>query len=468
MATERALVIEQPGLLTTVQDLGHQGMAQFGVSPGGALDRKALVLGNRLLGNDPGDAVLECTLTGPEITFASDTVIALTGSDFGPLLDGQAIPMWEPVAVETGAKLSFAPAPKDGGARTFLCIAGGISVDPVLGSRSTNLVGQFGGYAGRALQAGDRVPIGESRLDRERILRRRLVSPIPTYEKTITVNVVLGPQLHRFSDAGIAAFLDGPYIVTAKADRTGIRLSGPVIEHRDGADLISEGIAYGAIQVPGDGQPIVLLAARQTVGGYTKIATVIGADLDRVAQLRPGGAIRFDAVDVARARAMTSEYLLSYAENAVTEQPGLHAMKGTKTMGGWDPNGVIRVLETAERVGVTHLRLEIPEAGISLALDRASSTQPETTDRAVSADDGDIVVAAPVLGTFYRRRSPEEPPLVSLGDRVEAGALVGLIEVMKTYYDVTAPVAGTVSRLLAEDGHYVEYGAPLLHLSPER
>ncbi len=358
METERLLTIQKPGLLTTVQDLGRRGMAQFGVSPGGALDRQALVLGNRLLGNDSGAAALECTLIGPEILFERDAIIALTGSDFGPMLDGASLPMWEPVRVQAGSLLTFAPAPSDGGARHYLCIAGGIAVKSVIGSRSTDLIGLFGGFEGRALRAGDRLPIGEPLLDCDSILNRTLAMPHPAYEKAITARVSLGPQQDRFTSAGIATFLSESYAVTSKADRTGMRLSGPAIEQTDGADLISEGIAHGAIQVPGDGQPIVLLAARQTVGGYIKIATAIGADLDLLGQQRSGGAIHFETVSVEQARALTRAYLHSIGEDAIVTRTRMHVVQGVTEMPDsarlrdvWSPDGLIRVIEAAERSG---------------------------------------------------------------------------------------------------------------------
>ncbi len=475
MKADRLLTIQKPGLLTTVQDLGRRGMAQFGVSPGGALDRRALVLGNRLLGNDPGAAALECTLIGPEILFEDDAIIALTGSDFGPMLDGNPVPMWEPVHVQTGSLLTFAPAPRDGGVRLYLCIAGGIAVEPVLGSRSTDLIGLFGGFEGRALHAGDQLRIGEPALDPDAILKRMLAIDPPAYVKAITARVSLGPQQDRFTSAGIATFLRESYAVTSKADRTGMRLSGPAIEQTDGADLISEGIAHGAIQVPGDGQPIVLLAARQTVGGYIKIATVIGADLDLLGQQRSGGAIHFEVVSIEQARALTRAYLDLISEDAIITQPRMHIVQGATGMpnspglrGEWSPDGLIRVIDAAERSGVTHLRLEIPEAGISLELDRGTGTAASESPAPQDAMNDDVVITAPVLGTLYRRRTPDDPPLVSEGEHVDAGSLVALIEVMKNYHEVTAPVAGTITRVLVQDGHYVEYGEPLIHLSPDR
>jgi biotin-dependent carboxylase-like uncharacterized protein len=469
MPAERSLTIEVPGLFTTVQDLGRHGMARFGVTPGGAMDRAALILGNRLLGNPIDAAGLECTLSGPEIRFEADTVIAVTGADLGPRLDGADIPMWEPVPVRAGSRLSFATTIRGAGARTYLCVAGGLDLPVVLGSRSTDIVGGFGGFEGRQVQAGDQLPVGEPALLPEAVLRRRLAIDPPRYEQIVEARAVLGPQRDRFTEAGIAAFLDAPYRVTSKADRTGIRLEGARIEHVTDADLVSEGIAYGAVQVPGDGQPIVLMVSRGTVGGYTKIATVIGADLDALGQARPGQSVAFTGVTVDEARALTRAHRDRLGPEAVTDAPRIVPVGEIPSMTNvWDPDGVIRVIAEAERTGVSYLRLEVASAGLALELSRggASSIAAPLAPAVAPVPDDAIEITAPVLGTFYRRRSPEEPPLVEAGDAVEAGALLGLIEVMKTYHEVTAPDAGTIASVLAEDGHYVEYGQPLFRLSP--
>jgi antagonist of KipI len=461
------------GLLTTVQDLGRRGHARFGVAPGGALDRAALILGNRLLGNEPGEAALEITLAGPTLAFTADRAIALTGADLGARLNGQPISHWQPIAIRAGDELRFDPSKAGPGARVYLCVAGGIAVEPVLDSRSTDLIGGFGGWQGRALRAGDRLALGSPCLPVETILRRRLATPPPTIETNVVARVVLGPQQDRFTDAGVAAFLGDGYAVSAKSNRQGIRLSGPVIEHSRGADLVSEGIAHGAVQVPGDGQPIVLLAARQTVGGYVKIATVAGADLDRLAQLRPHDRLRFEETSVAEARAALLEYRANLEADAVVHVSKAHPgyTIGTESLaeeielvaGSWDPDGVIRVIDAIQRAGVTSFALEVEgvnlrlrrDGGGDLLPDKVMSTCPSAS--APSRSDS-IEVVAPVLGVFYRKSAPDQPPLVEIGQLVEQGQTICLLEVMKTYHEVTAPEAGTISAFLVEDGQFVEYG----------
>jgi biotin-dependent carboxylase-like uncharacterized protein len=463
--TDCSLLVLEPGLLTTIQDLGRPGLARFGVAPGGALDRAALVLGNRLVGNDPGDAALEMTLLGPRLRFTGPAVIAITGADLGARRGQESIPRWRPVAVQTGDELYFDnSAARDGGARAYLCIDGGIAVEPVLNSRSTDLVGGFGGLEGRALRAGDELPL-QPRTDIG-VLTRRLAMPIPSYSSAIEVRVVLGPQADRFTDEGVVAFLGNPYVVSAKADRMGVRLTGPVITHRHGADLVSEGIAHGAIQVPGDGQPIVLLAGRQTVGGYVKIATVIGADLDRLGQALPGTQVRFAAVDPPTARTATLAYLATLGEDAITTAPEVESDEGATGVGyRWDPAGVIQVIEALTAAGVTTFHLEVAAAGLKLDLHRNAEGRLTDEVGTKPAPAFDVVIA-PLLGVFYRRSAPDAPPFVEAGDHVTTGQLLGVIEVMKTYHDVTAPHAGVLESFLIDDGQFVEYGQPIARLAP--
>ncbi len=364
------LKVIQPGMMTTVQDLGRTGQARYGVAPGGVLDRGALILGNRLLGNDPGAAALEITLIGPKLSFTSDVVIAVTGGDLGARRNVEPLPLWQPIHFRAGDVFSFDPGAAGLGARAYLCVAGGIDVEPVMGSRSTDLIGGFGGWQGRPLKAGDELPIGRAGISRDAILCRRLLVDPPELSTSHVARVVLGPQADRFTDAGIATFLNSEFSVSSKSNRQGVRLDGPSIAHLHGADLISEGIAHGAIQVPGDGKPIVLLAGRQTVGGYVKIATVIGADLDRFAQLRPGDKVGFEAVSLQVARETIFAHLASIGPNSVIE-PALDESEIRRLGGDWDPDGVIRVIEAFERTGAASLSFNM--SGVCLNLTRGPS-----------------------------------------------------------------------------------------------
>jgi antagonist of KipI len=293
------LVVQDPGPLTTIQDLGRFGHLRVGIPTSGPMDREAFLLANRLVGNPDGAAGLECTLVGPRVEFADDRLVAVTGADMAPTLNGALVPVWETVPVKAGDVLRLGPA--RAGVRAYLAVAGGLETPLVLGSRSTYVRGRLGGVGGRALRRGDRLPLGAAAPGRPRRIRP---GHAPVYGGEATVAVVLGPQDDRFTAAGIDAFLTGPYELLPQSDRMGARLRGPFIEHTHGHDIVSDGVPMGGIQVIGDGQPIVLLADRQSAGGYTKIATVCSFHLGRVAQLKPGGRLSFHRVTVAGAHAM--------------------------------------------------------------------------------------------------------------------------------------------------------------------
>jgi antagonist of KipI len=457
-------------MVTTVQDLGRPGLARFGVSTAGALDRGALILGNRLVGNEPDAAGLEITLLGPELCFTAPAVIALTGADLGARVNDAPVPMWQPAAVPAGGRLTCRPGSGQG-VRAYLCVAGGIEVEPVLGSRSTDLAGGFGGVDGRPLQRGDELAVGQANQPRSRLLARRLAAPPPTIEPQLTARVVLGPQADRFTADGLATFLGSRFTVSAKADRTGVRLTGPTIAHEHGADILSEGIAHGAIQVPGDGQPIVLLAARHTIGGYVKIATVIGADLDRFAQLRPGDGVRFVEVTPEEARAATLAYWNALDADAVIEQGQASEETGVDQAGnwGWTPDGVVKVIEALRAADVSAFRIEV--AGLTLAVRRGAggdlnitdAKQPVTTPPNPNAESAGsaTTITAPVIGVFFRRQHPDDPPLAEPGQHVDADQPIAVLEVMKTYHQITAPHPGALQDFLVEDGQFVEYGQPV-------
>ena len=296
--SEGSLLIHEPGPLTTVQDLGRPGYLRVGIPESGPVDREALVLANRLVGNADGAAGLECTLVGPRVEFTDERVVAVTGADMLVALNGAEVPRWQGFRVKAGDGLKLGAARTS--VRAYVAISGGIDTPPALGSRATYVRGQFGGLGGRGLKKGDRIPLGPSRAAR---VGRVRADRIPDYAREPEIRVVLGPQDDRFTDRGIAAFLDGPYEMSPHSDRMGARLRGPLVEHARGHDIVSDGIALGGIQVVGDGQPIVLLVDRQSTGGYTKIATVCSIDIGRVGQLKPGQRLRFRRVTVAEAHA---------------------------------------------------------------------------------------------------------------------------------------------------------------------
>jgi biotin-dependent carboxylase-like uncharacterized protein len=270
----------EPGLQTTIQDLGRFGYAHLGVSASGAADALALRAGNLLVGNAENAAAIEMTLTGATLEFGSAATIAVTGSDFGA-----NVPLWEAQEVQAGTVLRFGAARS--GARCYVCVRGGIGVPKVLGSASAHLVT---GIGGRTLRKGDILPIGH-----EAIRRARPRAPAPPGNEG-PVHVTAGPQATWFSDE----LYGSVYTVTALSNRMGVRLKGRAIPSRPG-HMLTEGVALGAVQVPPDGQPIILFVEHQTTGGYPKPANVISADLWRVGQLRPHQEIAFERVTMEQA-----------------------------------------------------------------------------------------------------------------------------------------------------------------------
>lgn len=293
------IVILDPGAHTTVQDRGRCGQLRTGIPPSGPMDPHAFVLANRLVGNSDRAAALECTFTGPRFVVERPCAMAVTGADMPITCNGAAAPAWRTLLLGAGDVVKLGAART--GMRSYIAFAGGIDVPVRLGSRATYVRGRLGGVEGRALRQGDRLATLPAAASRPRAL-----SPdaVPSYREAAQVRVVLGPQADRFTASGIETFLGTPYTVLPQSDRMGVRLQGARIEHTHGHDIVSDGIALGSVQVPGDGQPIVLLADRQSTGGYTKIATVCSFDVGRIGQLRPGQSLRFEAVGIEQAHRM--------------------------------------------------------------------------------------------------------------------------------------------------------------------
>ena len=292
-----------PGPLSTIQDGGRFGYMSTGFGSGGAMDLRAMRIANLLVGNNENDGVIEMTMLGLSAEFTCGTVIALTGANMQPKLNGEEIPMYETVEVQPGDKLTLGAALS--GMRGYLAVAGGFDIDPVMGSQSTNLKVKLGGFQGRKLSSGDQIPLRwETDLTQ---CGHNKCDPENDYPQMATVRVMFGPQEDYFTDKGINTFLTARYSVSGQSDRMGVRLEGEKIENKNGVDIISDGIAYGSVQIPASGTPIIMMADRQTTGGYAKIATVITADLYKIAQAKPGSFIRFRAVTEKEAVAALKE-----------------------------------------------------------------------------------------------------------------------------------------------------------------
>ena len=297
---EKSITILESGLLSTIQDVGRYGFQKYGVPVSGALDNFAFRGANLLVGNEMNAAGIEMTVIGPSIKFNYPALISITGADLSIKLDGEKIDRWAAIQVEADSVLT-----SDGiqdGIRAYLAINGGINVPMIMGSRSTYIPASFGGYKGRPLMAGDTLFVGEPNPEtrhQERTLPENL-EPVH-YGHSHVIRVVLGPQDSNFTSDAINTFFDSRYVVTNNSDRTGYRLAGPSLKHQRTADIISDGTQIGSIQVPADGNPIILMSDRGPTGGYAKIGTIITSDLGFIAQSRPNDNLVFRQVSVKEA-----------------------------------------------------------------------------------------------------------------------------------------------------------------------
>jgi biotin-dependent carboxylase-like uncharacterized protein len=298
-----ALRMIAPGLMTTLQDLGRRGYQHLGVPVSGALDPVCLQAANLLAGNEPGMGALEIAYQGPTLAIEADSVriaaaggqaaIDILGPDGGA---GQRLAPFESARLTRGQTIRIGAL--SGSAILYLAVEGGFAIPPVMGSQSTLTRGGIGGFEGRALQAGDMLPLRQAAAPE----REEVMLPPLDLRPPARVRVVLGPQDDHFTQAGLATLLGSPYTISRASDRMGMRLEGPTLEHSaKGYNIVSDGIAPGSVQVPGNGLPIILLADRQTTGGYPKIATVISADLPALGRMAPGARIAFEAVSIEEA-----------------------------------------------------------------------------------------------------------------------------------------------------------------------
>ena len=299
------LTVIDPGPFATLQDLGRYGYQRFGVSVSGAMDESALRVANMLVGNEEGEAAIEFTLIGGEYLVEADICrLAVAGGDFPVSINGVPARGYASHTLHRGDRVAIGQA--QAGARGYLAVAGGFDLPEDLGSRSTHIRSALGGMNGEGLSRAAQIPVrGAGAVDGPDLWLPHALWP----HGDGVVRVVLGPQDDLFTQAGIETLLTAKYRVSPKSDRMGCRLDGPVVEHAGDFNIVSDGIARGSIQVVGDGQPIVLLADRQTTGGYAKIATIISADLPLFAQRRPGQTVRFESVSVEDAESLRETML---------------------------------------------------------------------------------------------------------------------------------------------------------------
>jgi len=300
---KKAFTVIQPGILSLLQDAGRFGKHNIGLTNGGPLDKLSFDWANRLLDNDPNACVIEASIGGLVLQAEIDTQIAVTGGDAELSINQQAVASWQTHSVKSGDKISFGFAQT--ASRHYLAVKGGFKIDPMFGSSATVAREKLGGLNGSALQAGDTLPclsVSQDEITQQAVNR----SDRPNYvrsakDKDITLRVILGYQHDSFNGLQKARFFNNEFTISDKCDRMGFRLTGPEIKS-DISGMLSEGICYGAIQVPADGQPIILLNDRQTIGGYPKIGSVFSLDIPKLTQRLPGTTLHFEAITIDEAQ----------------------------------------------------------------------------------------------------------------------------------------------------------------------
>lgn len=462
------LIVIEPGLLTTIQDGGRWGYQQYGVAVAGAMDTYSMELANRLLGNSPQEALLEMTLIGGVFEVTKKSFMAISGADMGAKIDGRPISLGQSFALEPGQKLSFSFAKN--GVRTYLAIAGGFDIEEVLGSLSTYLPGKMGGYKGRKLESGDALALKNMPDGLE--LRKYPIEKVKKVSDHNIIRVVMGPQDDYFSEEAIDIFLKEEYRLTDQVDRMGYRLSGKVIEHLEGPDIISDGILFGSVQISGDGQPTIMMADHQTTGGYTKIATVISPDLPILAQLNPGKKVKFKKLEAIEAqevyRAWRSE-LDKIEEDFVVlngkeeEMEKLNVESIGKLMDYFTSSNVGELVFDLDDF---HLELRKGNKDTGKSKEKTNEAREdvniEKKERTVSKDPSLVEVEAPVDGVCYRAPGEGEAPFIEVGQKVKKGDTLLIIEVMKMMNEVVAPSEGHIVSIDFENEERVEAGTVIV------
>lgn len=464
--------IKEGGVLTTVQDSGRVGFQSIGISVTGATDLRAYELGNLLVGNETGEAGLETTMAGLSLEFLEANTIAITGGDMKPKLNEKPVAMYRAIEVKKGDVLAFTGMRS--GFRSYIAFAGGLDVPLIYGSRSTHLRCQFGGKEGRRLQAGDEIGFLSPKSTLPGMSMRFVNQE--QYPQDAVLRVVMGPQDDYFSEEGIRTFLSEEYTTTRQMDRLGARLSGPAIEHSKEAGIISDGVAFGSIQVPGNGQPIIMLADRQSTGGYTKIASVISADIPFLAQLMPGRKVRFQKVSVSEAQDIylkeceKMQEVKWQMENAeVLEEKRRNEL----AKGEIDFDKVRELVKEVSDSALTGFEISKGDLYISMSKERegcsakredifiqpAEEEQTSLVERELETEGN--LVKSPFVGTFYEAGAPNEPPFVKIGDQVKKGQTLCIVEAMKLMNEVKSEYDGVIAEILVKNEETVEYGQTL-------
>lgn len=445
--------VMKAGACTTIQDLGRVGYQRFGIPVAGVMDEFSATVANYLVGNKRSEAVLEVTYLGPMLKFQEEMVIAVAGAELSPKMNGIPISTWESVRVFEGDVLSFGAV--RAGVRAYIAFAGSIDVPVVNGSKSTLMKSKIGGFHGRMLQNGDELSI---QIRQESKLKKIDDRYLPSYEHHNVIRVCLGPQDDYFTEKGVETFFQKPYTITANADRMGIRLDGSIIEHKEKADIISDAAVIGSIQVPADGKPIVLMADRQTTGGYTKIGTVIKEDIIKLAQMGTRDTIQFEEISVEEAQKRYLDFYKNLKELLLNLQEVLVQDEDTPTV---IDSMLPILLEGEERMrkfkvsidGRVHM-VEVEEIGGSPVVKQDVSVE---TSKSINSQIAKEKVTVPITGTLTKIAVKE-------GDTVKEGDLLFIFEAMKMENEALSSCSGLVGVIHKKTGDTLEADEVVLEI----
>lgn len=489
------LIVLDGGMLSSLQDRGRAGYQQYGVPVAGSMDFQAMETANLLVGNGADEAVIEMTVNGGSYLAQGDLVVAVFGANMPMTVDGRPVRAGRAFLLKDGSELSIGNA--KAGLRAYMAVRGGFNIKEVMGSKSTYLQGKIGGFEGRKLQKDDLLCLAEEGFEPGDLFSLpqdymdKYYEDLAKNSKEAEIRVVEGPQEEAFTEEGLRTFYNSTYTISNNSNRMGYRLDGEKIEHVKGADIISDGIMFGSIQVPGDGLPLIMMADHQTTGGYTKIACVITPDLPKLAQLGPGARIRFKRVDYD----MGLETYRSWRKKIdnikeIFEVDDLKKdQEDLKRDGDMDMNlkDIEKLIQAFDSLNLS--KLDIKDGDFMLSLERGVSgevTNPvkagplkqKTYDAKQDIDDNpspfesdtdrerpDLYeVKAPISGMCYRAPGEAEPPFVEKGTRVKKGQTLMILEVMKMMNEITAPVDGVIEEILFENEQKVEAGDLLFTL----
>lgn len=484
------LIVVEGGMLSTIQDRGRVGYQQYGMPVAGSMDLEAMAISNLLVGNERDSAIIEMTVSGGTFRAEGDLVLAVFGADMPMKIGDREIPIGQAFTLNDGEELKFDIA--RAGFRAYLAVAGGFNIKAILGSKSTYLQGKLGGFKGRQLKSGDEIEINKvnEKIDYwqlpESYLEKYIIKLNKCKKEGVTVRTIEGPQEEYFTKKGLETFYSSTYNISNNSNRMGYRLEGERVEHKTSADIISDGIAFGSVQVAGDGQPMIMMADHQTTGGYTKICSILACDLPILSQMGPGTPIRFKRLsyddglglyrewraeldgikdtflrkDIMKDRDM--KYDFSKIEKLI-EAFNKHKLKSLEIK-----DGDFELLLSKEDDNTDKSKSEVEFYDKDKEASNANQS-PENVDfdlidfkeEQVEIDDQKFEVKAPISGMCYRAPGVGEKPFVELNDVVKKGQPLMILEAMKMMNEITSPVDGKIKEIHFKNEEKVEAGSLL-------